>query len=73
MREIAAAAQPFVREELDRAAALERFADHPFSLGLSTVADPADPGHTETGAATWDGLHATPPQPLRGLPACAAA
>src|SRR5207245_6212649 len=30
MREIVAAGQPFVREELDRKAALDRFADQPY-------------------------------------------
>ncbi len=34
MREIAAADQPFVREELDRATALERFADQPYKRDI---------------------------------------
>jgi threonyl-tRNA synthetase len=39
MREIAAAAQPFVREELDRDAALERFADQPFKREIIEAAE----------------------------------
>jgi threonyl-tRNA synthetase len=39
MREIAAAGQPFVREELDRDAALERFADQPFKREIIEAAE----------------------------------
>ena len=43
MREIAAAAQPFVREELDRAGALGRFADQPYKREIVETAE-ADEG-----------------------------
>jgi threonyl-tRNA synthetase len=39
MREIAAEAQPFVREELDRAQAAERFADQPFKTEIIETAE----------------------------------
>jgi len=39
MREIAKAAQPFRREELDRAAALERFADQPYKKEIIETAE----------------------------------
>jgi len=42
MREIAAAAQPFVREELDRAAALELFADQPFKREIIETAEASE-------------------------------
>jgi threonyl-tRNA synthetase len=42
MGEIAAAAQPFVREELDRAAALERFADQPYKREIIETAEESE-------------------------------
>src|SRR5438477_881137 len=39
MREIAAVGQPFVREELDRDAALERFADQPYKKEIIEAAE----------------------------------
>ena len=39
MREIAAAEQPFIREELDRAQALERFADQPYKREIIETAE----------------------------------
>ena len=45
MREIAAAAQPFVREELTRDQALERFADQPYKREIIEAAE-ADEGAT---------------------------
>jgi threonyl-tRNA synthetase len=42
MREIAAVGQPFVREELDREAALERFADQPFKREIIEAAEAAE-------------------------------
>jgi threonyl-tRNA synthetase len=39
MREIAAAAQPFVREELTREQAIERFADQPYKLEIIEAAE----------------------------------
>jgi threonyl-tRNA synthetase len=42
MREIVAAGQAFEREEVDRAAAQELFADQPYKLEIIEKADPAD-------------------------------
>jgi threonyl-tRNA synthetase len=42
MREIAKAAQPFTREELDRAAALERFADQPYKREIIETAEASE-------------------------------
>ena len=42
MGEIAAARQPFVREELDRAAALERFADQPYKREIIETAEASE-------------------------------
>jgi threonyl-tRNA synthetase len=42
MREIVAAAQPFEREEVDRASAQELFADQPYKLEIIEKADPGD-------------------------------
>ena len=42
MREIAAAGQPFVREELDRARALERFADQPYKREIIETAEASE-------------------------------
>jgi threonyl-tRNA synthetase len=42
MREISSAAQPFIREELDRAAALERFADQPFKREIIETAEASE-------------------------------
>jgi threonyl-tRNA synthetase len=42
MREIAAQGQPFVREELDRERALERFADQPFKREIIDAAEAAE-------------------------------
>src|SRR5881398_1783818 len=42
MREIAGAAQPFVREELDRAGALDRFADQPYKREIVETAEAAE-------------------------------
>src|SRR3989442_1203942 len=43
MREIVAAAQPFAREELGRAAAVDRFGDQPYKLEIIETAE-ADEG-----------------------------
>jgi len=42
MQEIAAAAQPFVREELDRAGALDQFADQPYKREIVETAEAAE-------------------------------
>ena len=42
MKEIAALGQPFVREELDRAAALERFADQPYKREIIETAEASE-------------------------------
>src|SRR5919197_386504 len=42
MREIAAAGQPFLREELGREEALQRFADQPFKREIIESADEAE-------------------------------
>jgi threonyl-tRNA synthetase len=42
MREIAGLRQPFVREELDRAAALERFADQPYKREIIETAEASE-------------------------------
>ena len=48
MRAIAAAGQPFVREELDREAALERFADQPFKQEIIEAAEAEEGALGET-------------------------
>src|SRR5207237_9475331 len=42
MREIVAAGQPFVREELDRKAALDRFADQPYKREIIETAEASE-------------------------------
>src|SRR6266511_3580460 len=42
MKEIAAAGQPFIREELDRIAALERFADQPYKREIIETAEASE-------------------------------
>src|SRR5207247_1454395 len=42
MREIAAAGQPFIRQELDREAALERFADQPYKREIIEGAEASE-------------------------------
>ncbi|HEX6231305.1 MAG TPA: threonine--tRNA ligase [Actinomycetota bacterium] len=48
MREIVAADQPFVREELDRAAALERFADQPYKREIIETLEEGEVAAGET-------------------------
>ena len=44
MREIVKADEPFEREEVDRDAALEVFADQPYKLEIIEKVDPDDVG-----------------------------
>ena len=58
MREIVAADEPYVREELGRDAAIQEFADQPYKIEIIEKVDPADA--TEIGAGTTISVYRNP-------------
>jgi threonyl-tRNA synthetase len=70
MREIVLADQPFVREELSRAQALERFADQPYKREIVETLDASEVGAGDTVTVyrndTWSDLCLGPHVPSTG-------
>jgi len=61
MREIVAADEPYLREELGRDAAIETFADQPYKVEIIEKVDPADAA--EIGAGTTISVYRNPRPP----------